>query len=391
MLPARVCPPVEPLLGPPRAVPVLSGVVAGVALAGAAGAHGLAGLAVASYLGVLLAVLPDPYLSGWRRGMLLPVAVAAGATLATISAARLVGGEQWAVLALLCLLTAAPTVWAAARQPADRPKTLPTAVGYLGAALLFALAAGLLTGSVAAVGLTGLYGTALAGALVLDAPSRRPTVVAGVLCAAWALALLLVSGRRPELAAHLAVQGLATCAWAWWTGRWPSALPRPDGRPPDATAWRVGAVQLVLAAWTAGRAIGIDVVEAYTLPLAAGLLLGAGRRLAQGPSWPAWAPGLLAAAVPSTLLAIVGPGTVRPVLVLAAAGLALAAGGWWGVRALLVVGAGSALTVALGLAVVELPLPALAALAVGLALLGFGASREANPVAGFGARLAEMR
>ena len=33
----------------------------------------------------------------------------------------------------------------------------------------------------------------------------------------------------------------------------------------------------------------------------------------------------------------------------------------------------------------------LSALAVGLALLGLGASRERNPVAGFGARLAELR
>jgi hypothetical protein len=153
----------------------------------------------------------------------------------------------------------------------------------------------------------------------------------------------------------------------------------------------VGAAQLVLAAWTAARAMELAVLEAYTLPLAAGLLVAAGRRLVHGPSWPAWAPGLLVAAVPSTLLAVTVAGTLRPVLVVAAAGVAMSLGGWWGVRALLLVGTGSALAVSLGLAVVELPLPALAALAVGLALLGLGASRERHPVAGFGARLAEMR
>jgi hypothetical protein len=46
---------------------------------------------------------------------------------------------------------------------------------------------------------------------------------------------------------------------------------------------------------------------------------------------------------------------------------------------------------AAGLALVALPLPLTGALVAGAALLGLGARRELRPVAGFGARVTEMR
>ncbi len=49
------------------------------------------------------------------------------------------------------------------------------------------------------------------------------------------------------------------------------------------------------------------------------------------------------------------------------------------------------MALAAGLALVVLPLPLTGALAVGAALLGLGARRERRPVAGFGARVSEMR
>jgi ABC-type transport system involved in cytochrome bd biosynthesis fused ATPase/permease subunit len=61
------------------------------------------------------------------------------------------------------------------------------------------------------------------------------------------------------------------------------------------------------------------------------------------------------------------------------------------VRAPLVVAAWTAVALALGLAVLALPLPVTGALVVGVVLLAVGARRERHPVAGFNARLAEMR
>jgi hypothetical protein len=55
------------------------------------------------------------------------------------------------------------------------------------------------------------------------------------------------------------------------------------------------------------------------------------------------------------------------------------------------VGAGTALALSVGLVVRQLPLPLGAALIIGAVLLGLGMLRERRPVAGFGARLAELR
>jgi hypothetical protein len=133
------------------------------------------------------------------------------------------------------------------------------------------------------------------------------------------------------------------------------------------------------------------VLEAFSLPVAAGLLLGAGPRLVHGRSWPAWGPGLLVAAVPSGLLAVLAAGTARPVAVLVCAGAVMAASGLLGVRAPLLIGAGTAVAVALGLAVEALLWPLAAVLVVGAALLVVGARREEFPVAWFGTRLADLR
>jgi hypothetical protein len=68
------------------------------------------------------------------------------------------------------------------------------------------------------------------------------------------------------------------------------------------------------------------VLEAYTLPVAAGLLLGAGPGRVRGPSRPAWGPGLLVAAPPSALLAVFAAGDTRPVAVLAVVATAMVSG-----------------------------------------------------------------
>jgi TRAP-type C4-dicarboxylate transport system permease small subunit len=89
--------------------------------------------------------------------------------------------------------------------------------------------------------------------------------------------------------------------------------------------------------------------------------------------------------------AVVAPGSTRPVLVLLVAGAVMGVAAWRAVRAPLLVAAWTAVALALGLALVALPLPVAGALVVGVVLLAVGARRERNPVAGFGARVAEMR
>ncbi|WNV73893.1 SCO7613 C-terminal domain-containing membrane protein [Geodermatophilus sp. DSM 44513] len=377
----------EPLLGPPRAVPVLAGTVSGATLGGALGEPGPGAVLLAGYTGVLLAAVSAALLTGWVRGLLLPAALAAGGTLVALSVGQLVAGRRWVELVLLLLLTALPCVLVAAVRRDDRPVAVPSAVGCLAGAALVAAATGLLPVGAAAGCLGLLYAASLGAGLALDRDTRRATVVTGAVCAGLAVVLLVLTRDRGALAVQLAGQGLLSSAWGWhvWHTRVPEA--EPEGSP----AWRAGAVQLVLAAWTTAALAGWSTVEAWSLPAALGLLLAAGPRLAGGPSWPAWGPGLVVAAVPSVVAAVVAPGSTRPVLVLLAAGAVMGTAAWRAVRAPLLVAAGTAVALALGLALVALPLPVAGALGVGVVLLAVGARRERHPVAGFGARLAEMR
>jgi hypothetical protein len=378
----------EPLLGPPRAVPVLAGAVSGAALGGALGAPGPGAVLLAGYTGGLLASAAAALLTGWVRGLFLPAALAAGGTLVVLSVGRLVAGSRWLELVLLLVLTALPCVLVAALRRDDRPVAAPAAVGCLAGAALVAVASGLVGAGAAAVCLGVLYAASLGAGLVLDPQTRRATVVTGAVCAVLAVVLLVVARDRGALAVQLAAQGLVTCAWGWHA--WYTPDPR-NGAPEASPAWRAGAAQLVGAAWTAAALAGSSVVEAYTLPAALGLLLAAGPRLAAGPSWPAWGPGLLVAAVPSVGWAVVAPGSTRPVLVLLVAATVMGVAAWRAVRAPLVIAAWTAVALALGLAVLALPLPVSGALAVGVVLLAVGARRERHPVAGFNALLAEMR
>lgn len=97
------------------------------------------------------------------------------------------------------------------------------------------------------------------------------------------------------------------------------------------------------------------------------------------------------AAVPSTTLAIVVPDGDRAVWVLGAAATVMVLGARTGVRAPLIIGAGTAVALTVGLTARPLPGPLVAALLFGGLLLAFGLRGERCPVAGFGARLADLR
>ncbi|TKJ19232.1 hypothetical protein A6V29_10370 [Blastococcus sp. CCUG 61487] len=383
LLLARLRAPLDVLLGPPRLVPLVAGLVTGAAAAGAWFAGGPVAVAVAGFAGVLVATLAAGGLSGWRRGLLLPAALSGGILLAALAVTRLLYGRHWSELALLLLLTAVPTAWVALGRRDDRPVAAPTVVGCLAGAALLGLPDGWGSPLEVAVLLTALYVGSLLVAAGLDEDSRRATTVAGAASAAAAVVLLAASGAHGQLAVHLAVQGAATLAWGWWTGR--------AGTAEASAAWQVGAAQLVVTAWLTAALADLDAIEAYTLPAALGLLLAAGRGLVREPSRQAWGPGLVVAAVPSTVLAVTAPDALRTVLVLALAAVAMVAGARAGVRAPLTIGAGTAVVVALGLALRAVPWPVGAALVVGTALLLLGMLRERHPVAGFAARLADLR
>ncbi|HEY0560324.1 MAG TPA: hypothetical protein VGD03_08590 [Frankiaceae bacterium] len=387
LLLARLREPLDPLLGPPTLVPVVAGIVAGAAVTGAFSSLGPLSMTLTGYAGVLIANLGAAYLEGWRRGLFLPVALAAGIVMSSLCLVQLLAGQRWAQLSLLLLLTAIPTALVAVHRSEDRPVALPTAVGCLVGAVLLTLPDGRLGPGTAAVLLTVLYGAALALGSGLDVPSRKATSAAAAVCAAAAVLLLTADGRPGALALVLAVQGLCTLGWAWRTGRSPVTANDDAAR----AAWRAGAAQLVLAAWVGAATAGLATVEWYSLPTAAGLLIGAGPQLRKGASWPAWGPGLLVAAVPSAVLAVTVSDGTRAVGVLLVAAGVLVAGARTGIRAPLMIGAGTALALALGVTVRALPWPLGTALVIGGVLLAVGMRRELRPVAYFGARLADLR
>jgi hypothetical protein len=248
----------------------------------------------------------------------------------------------------------------------------------------------------AAVLLAGIYTAAMAVGAGLPSDVRRPLARAAALTGFAAIVLAAVTGARVGLLAVFLVQGVATLGWAVRAGHSTGAdivTAAPDDEVAEeiSAGWKVGAAHLVAAGWTAAALADLHALEVWTLPLALGLLISSGPRLLRGPSWPAWGPGLLVAAVPSAVAAVLDADGPRPVPVLVTAVLVLLIGGRTGVLAPLAVGAGTAVFLVLGLAVPALPWPLTAALVVGAALLAWGTLREQHPIAGFRMLIAELR
>jgi hypothetical protein len=138
---------------------------------------------------------------------------------------------------------------------------------------------------------------------------------------------------------------------------------------------------LTLATWVALDGAGVTTVEAYTLPLAA-LVLAASlwcRHLLGHRSWLVAGPGLVIGLGPSTLLTVATDATAaRPLLTAAAAVLVLVVGAQRRLQALVVVGAVSAVVVAVSeLGPYTLHLPRSLTLgALGVLVLAVGARYE---------------
>ena len=97
------------------------------------------------------------------------------------------------------------------------------------------------------------------------------------------------------------------------------------------------------------------------------------------------------AAAPSTPLAVVAADGSRAVAVLLVAAVVLVSGAARGVRAPLLVGAGTELVLAIGFTARALPAQLGASQVVGSVLLAIGMLRERHPDAGFRTRLADLR
>ncbi|SDY02765.1 hypothetical protein SAMN05661080_02069 [Modestobacter sp. DSM 44400] len=368
----------RPLLGPRPAAPLLSGLAAGAGVAGALSAADPLGVPASGYLGLALAAGVAELAAPGRNSVLRPAGLTAAGTLTGLAVGQLLAGGRWPALALLLFVAALPALLVAARQPADRSGALPVAVGCLAGATLLADA-----GQVVTPGQTGWLLVALAVAslgvttLLRGQHPELPLATAGTVVGGLGL---LVPSDWSTAAAPLAVLGAALTGYAARAGR--------------RGVRAAGCAALVAAAWLAVASAGPHVVEGWSLPAAAGLLLFSGRRLVDAPSWPAWGPALLTGFVPSVALAGTEPGTVRLLLVVAAATLTTTAATNWGVQAPFVVGAGALVVVAVGRVVEALPRSGLVAVAVaGALLLAVGASYESRRRQAVDAvgRVADMR
>ncbi|MDI9885672.1 hypothetical protein QMZ92_15110 [Streptomyces sp. HNM0645] len=251
----------------------------------------------------------------------------------TLDPARALAGT-----ALVCALGSATS--AALLGLATRPATF-TALGVLVAlgAAAAAAARGLVrtvAACAAVVGTTGLVAAAAAaaalpvhhvGLTLLAVPAaaallgarlgRHPVALPAEATAAAAglVAVTLAVPHPPTLALVLALAGVVAAGTAV----------RAERRP---LAGYVAAVLFVAAAWVRLAASGVEVPEAYTLPvtvpaLAVGLLRR--RRDPSASSWAAYGPGLAATLVPSLLAAWGDADWPRPLLLgLAALGVTLA-------------------------------------------------------------------
>ena len=171
------------------------------------------------YAGVLIATLAAAYLTGWQRGLFLPVARGAGIVMAALclraTARRAAVGRARPVPAAHRPpdgVGGGPASRRADGGAADRDR-LPDRSGAAGPP------GGLLGPVTAAVLLTLVYAAAMALGSGLDAPSRKATSRAAAVCAVAAVLLLVGDHRSAALAVVLAVQALCTLGWAWRTGR----------------------------------------------------------------------------------------------------------------------------------------------------------------------------
>ncbi|MEC4015597.1 SCO7613 C-terminal domain-containing membrane protein [Streptomyces sp. H27-D2] len=293
------------------------------------------------------ATLPVALDLAYPIAVLLLVAVASVLLLATATLRT----DPIALTALLCACVVALTAihWALAEQTMTLIVLGALLATFTGAAVA---AQGRVHRSVAACAAV-LCGTALAvaGPAALDLPAHHIAFVVLAVVSATALAAARLrahpTGLPVECAGYpgaalaigLTASHPATLALALgWCGVLAAGIAlRPDRRP---AAYAATAL-FVLAAWVRLAASGVEVPEAYTLPisipaLAIGFLRR--RRDPSASSWAAYGPGLAVTLAPSLIAAWGDSHWLRPLLLGLAALAVTLLGARWRLQALLVLG-----------------------------------------------------
>ncbi len=219
-------------------------------------------------------------------------------------------GTGWLVLLglLLVLGAVAAAVVAVSRAGVRRAVAAGAAATTLVAAVFCAVADLPGVARVAAL-LLVVTGLTVAAGSRRAAPEEPALAAAAVIGALVALTLPAAQPDvAPQVATVLAAGGLLALGYATLRGRgWASVA---------------GVLLCSAATWTVSADASVDVVEVYTLPLAA-LALGVGavrlRRHPSAPSWTTVGPGVSAALMPSAVASVADDGLTRPLLVLLAA------------------------------------------------------------------------
>jgi hypothetical protein len=224
---------------------------------------------------------------------------------------------------------------------------------------------------------SGVAGCVIAGAFTARGVVERlqAAVVVSGATAAFMLYVSMTDRTTAFAVSNLTVAGVAAAVVVGW--------PRQRG---ESLAIRGAAAVIGVVLATVGATVQLELVHATTpelyvaAPAIGAILLGAAA-MAVWPATPSWAltPGLVAAVLPSLLLAL-GDDTVRQVAVLAAGGVLVVIGSQLRLAAPLAVGAGS-----LSLVIVRIAGPQLGRLPhwialgiVGAVLLALGATWEAR-------------
>lgn len=273
----------------------------------------------------------------------------------------------WSVLAALLALVVGGLL-VARRQPDHRA----LADALVASALLVAatVAASTTTLAVLVLGLAAVA-TALAVWAYRSQGGEEVVLVAGVVVGeltAFAVALAGADTLTPA-AAVLSTAGVVALVYG--------------GKPGRAFLWWVGAGAVPAGSWLWLLDHDVEVVEAFSLPLAALCLLagGLGRLRRRGlSSWAVAGPAITAGLVPSALASIGDDGLLRPLLLLAAASLLLVVGVQRRWQALVVVPAVAVAVVAVSqLAPWAVGLPRWSSLgAAGVLLLAVGVRYESR-------------
>jgi hypothetical protein len=262
----------------------------------------------------------------WSSPLRREVAGGPAVALVAVGTTQLVLADRPAALALVALVAAVPAALAAVTHRAARAAGTALALLLPGVAVLAAPEGDVLGTSAAGLLLALLAAAALGAATTrLGAPEERAAALAAVVLAAAATGTGASVGAWGQVGAQLALVGGAALAHSVAGRR-------------TVTGW-IALADLVAAAWVALAGAAVVTTEAYSLPLAAALLVAAGPRLVRGPSWQSWGPALLVGFAPSLVTALAADQPLRTLLVGLAGVVALVAGTWAHRQAPFLVGA----------------------------------------------------